>query len=84
VATQAEQIEELAKTVRELLDENAAMAAVFEADEKLPEAMKQNKQLRAEVGVLRERVNGLLNEKNAAIRLSKSWQRKAEAAGATA
>ena len=42
--------------------------------------MAENKRLRAEVTGLRERVNGLMNEKNEAIRLSKSWQRRAEKA----
>lgn len=63
VAAQADQIEELARTVRELLDENTAMAAVFDTDEKLAEAMKQNKQLRALLGTANERVNGLMFEK---------------------
>lgn len=84
LSAQAEQLEALAKTARELLDENAAMAAVFDADDKLAEQVKQNKQLRAEVSALRERVNGLMNEKNAAIRAANQWKRKADAVGAAA
>ena len=54
------------------------MAAVFEADDKLATALAENKRLRLEIGGLRERVNGLMGEKNTAIRLMKGWKSKAE------
>ena len=79
IAAQADRIEELTSTARELLDENTAMAKVVDADDKLAAAMAENKQLRAEVATLRERVNGLMNEKNAAVRAASGRKRKAEA-----
>ena len=56
------------------------MAKVFEADDRLGEAMKENGRLRAEVAALRERINGLLNEKNEAVRAAKMWKAKFEKA----
>lgn len=79
-----EQLSEMRDSLKEATDDNASMAAVFEADDKLAAAMAQNKQLRAEIATLRERVNGLMAEKNEAIRLVKHWQRKAQSAGVPA
>ena len=84
IAALAEQVAELSQNLTDTVADNEAMGKVFDADEKLAKAMAENKQLRAEVSTLRERVNGLLNEKNEAVRLAKSWKRKAEKAGATA
>jgi hypothetical protein len=80
----AHRIAELEQMAAELLADNNSMTAVFEADDKLVTALAENKRLRAEVGGLRERVNGLMGEKNEAIRLMKSWRKKAEAAAAGA
>ena len=84
LAQAREQLDELAANLQETLADNNAMAKVFEADDKLAQAMAENKQLRAEVSTLRERVNGLLNEKNEAVRLAKHWKRKAEKVGEVA
>ena len=65
---------------RVTLADNTAMGLIFDADDKLATAVAENKKLRAEVTGLRERVNGLLNEKTEAIRLMKSWRSKAEKA----
>ena len=49
--------------------------------------MAEIKRYREQVRVLESRINGLMGEKNAAIRAAKTWQRKAQAqqpAGATA
>jgi len=73
-------VAELEQMAAELLADNNSMTAVFEADDKLATALAENKRLRAEVGGLRERVNGLMSEKNEAIRLMKSWRSKAEKA----
>lgn len=75
------QIEELAKSLRDAVDDNIAMGKVFESDDKLAAAMAANKQLRAEVAGLRERVNGLMGEKNAAIQRVKSLMAKLKKAG---
>lgn len=82
-----EALTELTQNLKMTVDDNNAMAAVFEADDKLAEALAQNKKLRAEVAGLRERVNGLMNERNEAVRLTRHWKgraERAEKAGATA
>jgi hypothetical protein len=81
IKAQEEHIETLARDLAETIADNASMGIVFESDDKMAATLKQNKQLRAEVAMLRERVNGLLGEKNEAVRMAKSWQRKAEKGG---
>ena len=78
-------------TMDEALADNTRMGDIFDADDKLAAAMAanaelaaENKRLKAEVFGLRERVNGLMGEKNAAIRMSKLWEKKAKAAGVPA
>jgi len=75
-----EALTELTQNLQAAVDDNNAMAAVFEADDKLVEALAQNKKLRAEVSGLRERVNGLMGEKNEAVRMVKHWKGRAERA----
>lgn len=75
-----EQFEEQGANLREVLAENEAMGKIVEADDKLAAAVAEIKRLTELVRVLEERNAGLMNEKNAAIRSAKSWQRKAEAA----
>lgn len=79
-----ERIAELEQLAAELLADNKAMSAVLEADEQLVIVLSENKQLRAQVAGLRERVAGLMNEKNEAIRLMKHWRKRAEKAQAAA
>ncbi|HEY0955795.1 MAG TPA: hypothetical protein VGE36_13605 [Roseateles sp.] len=76
----AERVAELEQMANELLADNNAMSAVFEADDKLAAAVAEGKKLRYEINGLRERVNGLMAEKNEAIRLMKSWRKRAEKA----
>jgi hypothetical protein len=71
---------QLEKSLRETLRDNDAMGAVFDANDSLAVAMAENKKLRAQVSVLTERVNGLLNEKSAAVRQATSTQRKLDKA----
>ena len=73
-------LKELTQNLKSTVDDNTAMAAVFEADDKLVEALAQNQRLRAEVSGLRERVNGLMGEKNEAVRMVKHWRGRAERA----
>lgn len=75
-----EALTELTQNLKMTVDDNNAMAAVFEADDKLALALAQNTKLRAEVAGLRERVNGLMSEKNEAVRLLKHWKGRAERA----
>lgn len=72
--------EELAAQAREEEDERAALQKLIESDDKLSTLDTENKRLRAMNRVLEERVRGLMNEKNEAIRMAKSWQRKFEKA----
>lgn len=80
----AYRVAELERMANELLAENNAMSLVIDADDKVAAVMAENKKLRAEVSGLRERVTGLLNEKTEAIRLMKSWRKRAEKAEANA
>ena len=54
----------------------AAMGKLFEADDKLAVAFAEIKRLNAENAQLKSRMTGLMNEKNEAISLCKSTQRK--------
>jgi hypothetical protein len=71
--------EELRDNLADAVADNESMAKSFEADDKLAAAMKELGKVRAENRTLKVRVNGLLAEKNEAVRAAKSWQRKAEA-----
>ena len=82
------QVAEFKEALNAELAENTRIGNVLDADDKVAAAMAsgvllvaENKQLRAEVASLRERVNGLMGEKNAAIRAAESWKRKAGKGG---
>ena len=82
------QVAEYKEALNAELAENTRIGNVLDADDKVAAAMAsgvllvaENKQLRAEVASLRERVNGLMGEKNAAIRAAESWKRKAGKGG---
>lgn len=64
--------------MNEALEENTRMGEAFDADDRTAALFAENQKLKAQVATLTLRVNGLMNEKNAAIRAAKSWQRKAE------
>lgn len=72
--------EELAAAEREQAAELAAFHKLVEADDKLAAAVAEVKRLTIMNGVLESRIEGLMNEKNAALQAAKSWQRKAEKA----
>lgn len=55
------------------------MGRVFEADDRLAAAMKEIARLDEENRVLRTRVNGLINEKEAAVKAAKACKRKLDA-----
>lgn len=77
-AVLVERIAEVAQDAEEAIADNASMAAAFESDDKLAPLLAENKRLRAEIVIARQRINGLMNEKNEAVRAAKSWQRKYE------
>lgn len=64
--------------IERLAADNEMMGKVFDADDKLSAAMAQLKQATEENRVLRERINGLMNEKNAAVQQAKMWRNKFE------
>lgn len=73
-----DQLTEIGRNLQDTIADNESMARVFEADDKLAAALDEAKRYREQVRVLEERLRGLMNEKNEAIRLAKSWQRKFE------
>lgn len=69
-------IAELTATAKELLEENASMGAVMDADDKLAALTAENKRLRELNRVLNERIQGLQGERNEAKRAAKMWRAK--------
>lgn len=58
--------------------DNLAIGKIIDADDKLAEAAKEIRRLTSLVASLEDRIRGLMNEKNEAIRDARSWQRKAQ------
>lgn len=74
IAALEDQIAELAKNLEEALADNASMAKVFDANDKLAVALAEAKQARDQARLLNERITGLMNEKNQYVRLTKHWK----------
>ena len=55
------------------------MGRVFESDDRLAAAMKEIARLAEENRVLLTRVNGLVNEKDAAVKAARAYKRKLDA-----
>ena len=55
------------------------MGRVFEADDRLAAAMAEVARLTEQNRVLQTRINGLINEKDAAVKSAKAFKRKLEA-----
>lgn len=68
----------LAKEAESLLAENAAMARVFDADDRLKAAVAEAKKYRELAEQLQTRLNGMMNEKNELLRTNKALRRKYE------
>ncbi|GEM_PF-1111471 len=62
-----------------LLADNQMMGRVFESDDRLAAAMREIARLTEENRVLLTRVNGLINEKDAAVKAAKACKRKLDA-----
>ncbi|MDX3878147.1 hypothetical protein EUC41_31090 [Achromobacter denitrificans] len=62
-----------------LAADNQMMGRVFEADDRLAAAMKEIARLEEENRALRTRVNGLINEKDAAVKAIKACKRRLDA-----
>ena len=63
----------------ETLADNEILAKVVRSSDPLGTSIAEIKSLKAQNAQLREGEVGLMNSKNEAIRLAKSWKRKAEA-----
>jgi hypothetical protein len=79
-----EVINQLRSSLAEVIAGNEAMGKFFDADDALKAAMAENKALRIQVESLEMRINGLMSEKNEAIRAMRKWKAIAEKAGQTA
>lgn len=75
-----ERLAEMSTQQQEMHEELTFLQKVEDAGDKLAEALAEVKRLQAEVRILKERINGLMNEKNEAIRAAKMWQRRCEKA----
>ena len=82
------QSEDLEKALKEELAENTRIGAVLDADDRVAEAMAvnkelvaENKRLKAQIGQLTERINGLVGESTQQVRRIKAMQAKMKKAG---
>ena len=75
--------DEQGQNLKATLEENESMVRVFDADDKVAAALAEAKRFSEMNRVLTERNNGLMNELAEAIRLVKSWKRRAEKAEAS-
>ena len=76
IAALEEQVSVAQKTADELIEDNNSMGRVFDANDQVAASVNEALRYREENRILRERINGLLTEKNEYIKLAKSWQRK--------
>lgn len=78
------QLAELAKQQEPLQDEVTFLRKIEDEGDKLKEACAEVKRLQALVRVQEERIRGLMNEKNEAVRAAKMWKAKFEKAARAA
>ena len=78
LASLTERLAECTAMLDETLADNEILAKVVRSSDPLGTAIAEIKSLKAQVAQLREAQIGLMNGKNEAIRLAKSWKRKAE------
>lgn len=71
---------EILRDYEHLVAENARLTAIVDASDIGKAALAEANKYRELARVLQERVNGLMNEKNAALAQAKSWMRKCQAA----
>lgn len=64
--------EEIMENYKETLDENDTLSKILESDEPMRAAAAELKKITANLRIVESRVNGLMSEKNAAIRLVKA------------
>lgn len=71
-------IDELQEQLQVVTSDNESMAKVFESNDQLAVALAELKQAKELNRVLEERIRGLQNEKNEAIRAARMWKAKFE------
>ena len=76
-----DQLSEMAAQQEEMLSELKTLGSIADADDKLAEALKQVKQYKEAARIAKERLDGIMNEKNELIRMVKSLQAKLKKAG---
>lgn len=75
-----DQLAELANNLQEAVEEIEVLHRITEADDQIKAALAEARRVTEHNRVLEERIRGLAGENAEAIRLVKSWKRKAEAA----
>jgi hypothetical protein len=73
---QRDAIEQMARDLESALADNKVMGEIFDAEDRLAEAVRQVKQLTAENAGLRQRLYSLQNESNEQIKLVNSLRRQ--------
>ncbi|MFZ2125390.1 MAG: ParB N-terminal domain-containing protein [Candidatus Saccharimonadales bacterium] len=69
---------EQGKIIKEMLEELESYGKVVDSGDQLTAAMAEAKKFREMNRILESRIVGLMNEKNEAVRLAKSWKRQAD------
>lgn len=75
-----DQLAELANNLQEAVEEIEVLHRITEADDQIKAALAEARRVTEHNRVLEERIRGLAGENAEAIRLVKSWRRKAQAA----
>lgn len=75
-----DQLAELARNLEEAVEEIEVLHRVTEADDQIKAALAEARRVTEHNRVLEERIRSLTGESAEAIKLAKSWKRKAEAA----
>ena len=73
-----EEFEEMREMIETSLAEEKALETIMDGDDKLAEAVAVIKRQTAQIETLQTRINGLMNEKNEAIKRVKSLQRQVD------
>jgi hypothetical protein len=71
-------IDDQQAVIAELQADNESLVKVFESDDKLATALKELKQVKEMNRVLEERLRGVQNERNEAVKSAKYWKNKFE------
>lgn len=76
LADREERLAEMSTQQQEMHEELTFLQKVEDAGDQLATALAEVKRQQAEIRILKERINGLMNEKNEAVRAAKMWKAK--------